>query len=124
MCNNTIFKKNDKDEMTYTYSTTYSKFPGEVSQSANMNPSDWQIRCAERQFKSQTVPFILIWLCLLRRVTNRNPSSSVSVSFPLTSLTNDTLSRSQEGSEMYIDSDSQKKNKDANLATKKERNCK
>ena len=93
--------------MTYTYSTTYSRFPGEVSQSANINPSDWQIRCAERQSKSQTVPFILILLCVPRRVTNRNPSSSVSVSFPLTSLISDTLSRFQVGSEVYIYNNSQ-----------------
>ena len=105
MCNNTIIKTSNKDEMTYTYSTKYSEFRREVSQSANMNPRAWQTSCAENQFKLQTVPFILIWLCLPRRVTNRNPSSSVSVSVPFTSLTSDTLSRSQVGSEEYIHKD-------------------
>ena len=105
MCNNAIIKTSNKDEMTYTYSTKYSEFRREVSQSANMNPRAWQTSCAESQFKLQTVPFILIWLSLLRRVTNRNPSSSVSVNVPFTSLTSETLSRYQVGSEEYIDKD-------------------
>ena len=120
MCNNTIIKTSNKDEMVYTYSATYSKFPKEVSRSANMNPSDWQISCAENQFKLQTVPFILIWLCLPRRVTNRNPSSSVSVNVPFTSLISDILSRYQVGSEVYIDKD--KVNYFTNLVSNKETN--